>query len=83
MEGAKQAPAIDRLLSADLMDSTGKHLKIPAPIPKNSDPFNAQSVCFEVNFKYRFNRSILGEINGLRNCVVHMFLKGTLNCKMG
>jgi hypothetical protein len=55
---------------SEMMNPAGEHLEVPALVPKNSDPLEIQSVCFEVNVAYRINGSVLREIDGLSNCSV-------------
>ena len=50
---------------SEMMSAAGEHLEVPALVPKNSDPLEIQSVCFEVNVEYRINGSVLREIDGL------------------
>lgn len=48
-----------------MMSAAGESLEVPSLVPKNSDPLEVQSVCYEVNVEYRINGSVLREIDGL------------------
>jgi hypothetical protein len=50
---------------SEMMGAAGELLEVPALVPKNSDPLEIQSVCFEVNVEYRINGSVLKGIDGL------------------
>jgi len=49
----------------EIMNAAGERPEVPVLVPKNSDPLETQSVCFEVNVEYQIDGSVLREIDGL------------------